>query len=302
MKKTFILMLSALIFLFSLSSIANAAKPIQLNVNGSLLTDLAAPLVKNNVSYVPVRTVESLGYKVVWNSSSKSVSISNQATSNILQLTVGSNIAIKNKNKLSLDTPPIVKSNSIYVPLRFISENFGAAVDWDSNNNGIVVVTPDPTFQETIRSGDLAKARLGVLGLPRVQFYISSERPEGTSFSYIFSEKDYSKLYFTWGSSIYYYEMKNGYMNLVWEGREAVATKNNTSSPLAKYFQCGIETIWGVQPKLTERLVFFNDYIYAREVGEYGIIDTNGTVVFSHKVQEPKQLSDVIVNFPEENQ
>jgi len=91
-------------------------------------------------------------------------------------------------------------------------------------------------------------------------------------------------------------------MNLVWEGIGTVATKNNASSPLAKYFQSGIETIWGVQPKLTERLVYFNDYIYARGIGEYGIIDTNGSVAFSHKVQEPKQLSDVIVNFPEEIQ
>lgn len=299
--KTALSVLSLILCLvFFGQSQVSAAKPLQLNVNGSLLADLPSPLVKNNVSYVPIRTVESLGYKVVWDSASKTVSIINRTTSDMLVLKVGSNIAIKNKEELKLATPPLIKSNTIYVPLRFISENFGAVVDWDVKNNGIVVVTPDPNAQKQIKSGDLAKARLAVIPLPEVQFYISPVSPEGSSFSYIFTEKDYSKLYFIWNSSIYYYELKNGYMSLVWEGQLTVPTKDNSSSPLAKYLNGGIKTIWGEQPTLTKRLVFFNS-VNAQGEGGYGIIDTNGSVVFSHTVQEPKQLSDIIVNFPEEN-
>ena len=89
-------------------------------------------------------------------------------------------------------------------------------------------------------------------------------------------------------------------MSLVWEGKATVPTKDNSSSPLAKYINSGIKTIKGEQPKLTKRLIFFNN-ADSQGKGEYGIIDTNGSVVFSHTVQEPKQLSDIIVNFPEEN-
>ena len=277
-----------------------AANPLQLNVNGRLLADLPSPLVNNNVSYVPIRTAESLGYTVVWDSASKTVSIINRTTSDRLVLKVGSNVAIKNKEELKLDTPPLIKSNTIYVPLRFISENFGAVVDWDAKNNGIVVITLDPNAQAQIKSGDLAKARLAVIPLPKVQFYIPSEHPEASSFTYIFTEKDYSKLYFIWGSSIYYYELKNGYMSLVWEGKVTVPTKDNSSSQLAKYMNAGIKTIWGEQPILTKRLIFFNS-VNIQGNGEYGIINTNGSVVFSHTVQDPKQISDIIINFPEEN-
>nr|WP_263866894.1 copper amine oxidase N-terminal domain-containing protein [Paenibacillus rhizovicinus] len=106
--------------------------------------------------------------------------------------------------------------------LRFIGEQFGAVVDWDAKNNGLVVVTPDPTVQGQIRSGDLAQARLAVVRMPKISFYSSPEHPEGHANSYIFPENDYSKYYFQLNGSIFYYELKNGYMSLVWEGKLTV--------------------------------------------------------------------------------
>ena len=103
----------------------SAANSLQLNVNGSLLADLPSPLVKKNVSYVPIRTAGSLGYTVVWDSASKTVSIINRTTSDRLVLKVGSNIAIKNKEEVKLDTPPLIKSNTIYVPLDLLANILG---------------------------------------------------------------------------------------------------------------------------------------------------------------------------------
>ncbi|MFW9331607.1 hypothetical protein ACN6AX_00055 [Paenibacillus polymyxa] len=52
---------------------------------------------------------------------------------------------------------------------------------------------------------------------------------------------------------------------------------------------------------MTKRLVFFNDNTGSvGMVGEYGIIDTKGNVVVSHKVEDAKQLADLIVNVQEE--
>ncbi|WOZ40379.1 hypothetical protein [Paenibacillus polymyxa] len=70
---------------------------------------------------------------------------------------------------------------------------------------------------------------------------------------------------------------------------------------MSKYLGGDIESIWGEQPAVTKRLVFFNDNTGSvGMVGEYGIIDTKGNVVVSHKVEDAKQLADLIVNVQEE--
>ncbi|MCP3746723.1 copper amine oxidase N-terminal domain-containing protein [Paenibacillus sp. A3M_27_13] len=288
------------LLIFSGSMASAKAKPLQLNVNENLLTDMKSPMVLNDTSFIPVRVIESLGgYKVGWNSKSKTITVIHDGDS--LQLTVGNNVALKNHKKISLSTPPVMKDGTTYVPLRFISENFNAIVDWDSKNNGIAIINPDQNAQKLIQSGDLTKARLGVIGLQRVQFYVSKDRPEGESFSFIFPENDFSKMYFIWSDSIYYYELKNGYMSLSWEGKKTFSKLDGTHSSLSKYLGGNIESIWGEQPAVTKRLVFFNDNSGSvGMVGEYGIIDTKGNVVVSHKVQDAKQLADLIVNVQEE--
>lgn len=280
------------------------ASPLpQINVNGYSLTDLKSPIVKNSTTFVPIRVVEELGMKVKWNNKTKIVNISNKSNTNNLQLTVGSKTALKDQQKISLSTPPFINGGTTYVPLRFIGENFGSIVDWDSKNNGIVIISPNVVAKakELIKSGDLAKARLGVISLPRVQFYISTDRPEGESFSYIFPENDYSKMYFVWSDSIYYYELKKGYVSLLWEGKIDASKQNDTSNPLSKLLGGGLKSVWGEQPSVNKRLAFFNES--SGSVGmqaEYGIIDTQGNIIVSKKIPDPKQLSDVIVNIPDE--
>lgn len=189
------------------------------------------------------------------------------------------------------------------MPLRFIGENFGSNVEWDSKHNGIAIISPNTKAEELIKSGDLTKARLGVISLPRVQFYVSTDRPEGESFSYIFPENDYSKMYFVWNDSIYYYELKNGYVSLLWEGKIDVSKQNDTSSPLSKLLGGGLKSVWGEQPSVTKRLAFFNESSGSVGMsGEYGIIDTQGNIIVSKKIPDAKQLSDIVVNIPEEKE
>jgi len=53
----------------------------------------------------------------------------------IVKLVVGSNSAVVNENVTTLDAPPFIdpKTNRTLVPVRFISEAFGADVQWDSS-------------------------------------------------------------------------------------------------------------------------------------------------------------------------
>gem|GEM_PF-4442200 len=41
---------------------------------------------------------------------------------------------------LGMDVPPIIYQNRTMVPLRFISEFFGAIVNWDSETQGIEII------------------------------------------------------------------------------------------------------------------------------------------------------------------
>ncbi|MFB5677054.1 copper amine oxidase N-terminal domain-containing protein [Paenibacillus terreus] len=300
MKKLTMALCSIVLLTFT-GNMAIASPLTQVNVDGNLLTDLKSPIVKNSTTFVPIRVLEHLGMKVKWNNKTKIVNISDR--SNNLQLSVGSKTALKDKQKISLSTPPFINGGTTYVPLRFIGENFGSTVEWDSKNNGIVIISLDVVAEakELIKSGDLAKARLGVISLPRVQFHESTDRPEGESFSFIFPENDYSKMYFVWSDSIYYYELKNGYVSLLWEGKIDVSKQNDTSNPLSKLLGGGLKSVWGEQPSVTKRLAYFNDSSGSVGTrGEYGIIDTQGNIIVSKKILDAKQLSDVVVNIPEE--
>ncbi len=63
------------------------------------------------------------------------------SSSIVLKLKVGLNIAYINGRKVSLDTPPFIdsKSNRTLVPVRFISEAFGAKVEWDPKERKVSI-------------------------------------------------------------------------------------------------------------------------------------------------------------------
>jgi hypothetical protein len=42
----------------------------------------------------------------------------------------------------ALDSPPEIVNNTTFVPLRFISENFGATVTWDDKLQIVRIVYP----------------------------------------------------------------------------------------------------------------------------------------------------------------
>lgn len=72
-----------IIVLLTFSSNMAIAGPLtQVNVDGSLLTDLKSPIVKNSTTFVPIRVLEHLGVKVNWNNKTKIVSLYNISNTN----------------------------------------------------------------------------------------------------------------------------------------------------------------------------------------------------------------------------
>jgi len=85
------------------------------NVNGRVL--------------VPIRTIsEEMGAEVTYNDATKQVLIAKDDTE--ILLTIGSQEAYVNGEKIMLDVPAMIIEGRTMVPLRFISESMNATVEW----------------------------------------------------------------------------------------------------------------------------------------------------------------------------
>lgn len=97
------------------------------------------PAIKNDFTLVPLRTIfESFGVEVGWDGLNRKVTAMKDSTT--ITLTVGSRNAIKNGFPIQLDVEPIIMNGRTMVPLRFVSEAFGADVKWDGSTRTINIV------------------------------------------------------------------------------------------------------------------------------------------------------------------
>lgn len=87
-------------------------------------------VVMQGATLVPMREVFSkLGATLSWNQGTKTVTAIKGSTK--IVLTIGSQSAKVNNNKVTLTKEAVVLNGATLVPLRFISEALGAKVSWD---------------------------------------------------------------------------------------------------------------------------------------------------------------------------
>ncbi|MUG44804.1 family 10 glycosylhydrolase [Paenibacillus woosongensis] len=137
---SFIILL--LIWPFSGHADAAAARPIEIVLDGRILSSDSPPYIKpkNNVTMVPLRVIsEGLGAQVDWLASAKSVTIAKD--SNIIVLRVGSTSAQVNNAAVKLDVSAEIQSGRTMLPLRFVGEQLGLQVDWNSATRTIALST-----------------------------------------------------------------------------------------------------------------------------------------------------------------
>lgn len=98
----------------------------------------AAPFIESSRTYVPIRFVsERLGSKVKWNQSKKEVTISKDNTT--IQWKVNEKKANVNGKTVSFDAPMLLKQNSSFVPVRFVSELLGSPVEYMVNPQTVLI-------------------------------------------------------------------------------------------------------------------------------------------------------------------
>ena len=144
MKKKTLALLLAIGMLLSLPMVTTNAqkeKKFRILLNGvdiPLTEYMGLPYIEDSRTLVPIRLIsESLGYKVDWNEGEQLVTIKgnlNNVDRNI-NLTIGKNISVVNGEQKQIDESPNVVAkitkDRTYVPLRFVSENLGATVQYE---------------------------------------------------------------------------------------------------------------------------------------------------------------------------
>jgi hypothetical protein len=105
----------------------------------------AAPYIKNGRTMVPIRFIaESLGAEVGWDDATKSITIQKEDIT--ISLKIGSTEAFLEeegaigREKITLEAPPEIVNGRTFVPLRFISEAFGATLDWNGDIKEITII------------------------------------------------------------------------------------------------------------------------------------------------------------------
>lgn len=101
------------------------------------------PIIKNSRTLLPIRVlIESLGGTVEWDNTQRKVTIT--LGYNTIELWIGKPTAKVNGVDTPIDSTnskvvPEIISGRTYLPLRFISENLGASVDWDAKTQTITI-------------------------------------------------------------------------------------------------------------------------------------------------------------------
>lgn len=101
------------------------------------------PFIRNNRTLVPIRFVsEAFGCKVQWEAASKKITITR--FTDTITLWVGQKQALFNGQEVNLDVAPSLENSTTFVPIRFISEAFGAKVEWFPETRHIKITYTPP--------------------------------------------------------------------------------------------------------------------------------------------------------------
>ncbi|UOF88641.1 Ig-like domain-containing protein [Fodinisporobacter ferrooxydans] len=109
---------------------------VKVSVNGKALTFDTPPVIDDNYTLVPVRGIfEALGAKVEWENGT----IRMFKDTHTVLLEIGSKTAAIDGKIVQLDIAPKIINDRAFVPVRFISEAFGAKVSWDPINREAMI-------------------------------------------------------------------------------------------------------------------------------------------------------------------
>lgn len=123
----------------STSSSNDLSNNFKVIVNDKDISSQAKPFFdSSNRIQVPIRAIsESLGADVDWNASTKTAVISVNDTE--IKFIIGSKNYQVNNSTMTMDTAPVIKDGTIYVPARFVCEPLGCEVNYEGSSKTITI-------------------------------------------------------------------------------------------------------------------------------------------------------------------
>lgn len=164
MRKCFFITIILSVIL-SFAGLVQAAPSVVLN--GQTLTFDVPPVVENDRTLVPLRTIfEALGASVQWDDATQAVTATKDST--VIRLTIGGQ-AYKDGLPVNLDAPAKIINDRTVVPLRFVSESLGCQVNWDESTQTITISSSSGTSTVKVNFIDIGQADSIYISLPNHQ-------------------------------------------------------------------------------------------------------------------------------------
>ncbi len=139
MKKVLSLIL-VIAMIFSFATAIAEEKLVSVEVNGKMLTFDVNPIIVDGRTLVPLRAIfEELGATVDWEDETQTVTSKKGDTTVTLQIGTPS-ITVNNVAK-ALDVPGQLVNSRTLVPIRAVSEAFGAKVNWSEEEWKVTIET-----------------------------------------------------------------------------------------------------------------------------------------------------------------
>ena len=123
-------------------------------VFGKAKSNDVAPKIEKDRTMLPARFVaENLGAKVEWDGEKELVTITGKnlkTDENVtILITIGAATAKVNGKEIKLDSPAFIENDRTYTPIRFISEELGASVEWVEKDQKVIITKPEIKKAET---------------------------------------------------------------------------------------------------------------------------------------------------------
>jgi len=111
---------------------------IPVYVNNVMINFDSQPTITKGRTLVPVRAVfEAMGAVVGWDSVNRAVAAERNGV--VIIIPIDSDVMYKNEEQIKIDVPAVISNDRTLVPVRAISEAFGAEVTWDNFERAVYV-------------------------------------------------------------------------------------------------------------------------------------------------------------------
>lgn len=130
---------------YTAEAAGSSPSSIQILLDGYPLASTVSPVIIQNTTLVPFRTIsEALGVSVTWNASNKTIQAVKEqdGVRTEVLLTMDSKQAVVNGSPVSLAVAPRSISGSTVIPLSFFSHQFGAQVHWEQTTKTVSITSP----------------------------------------------------------------------------------------------------------------------------------------------------------------